>query len=154
MIEKIINKTKNAEDYGSFANLCLGTICQEVEASQGILYKVEAGKKPELKFIAGFACPAENGGADLAFELGEGLPGQVAMDGQIMKTDAIPEGYIVISGLGQASPKSLLLYPFKNEMDEVIAVLEIASFKDFNDEAIALLNNLNTFVVDSLNLWQ
>lgn len=53
---------------------------------------------------------------------------QAAANGKTLYVDDIPEGYIyVISGLGSASPKYLLIVPFKKQ-EQVIGMLEIASF--------------------------
>lgn len=66
---------------------------------------------------------------DRTFEIGEGIPGQVAKDQKILQLDNIPENYIqVVSGLGSSSPKNMLVIPIVNN-DETIALLELASFE-------------------------
>ena len=77
----------------------------------------------------------------MSFEMGEGLVGQVAQTGEVINLNEVPDGYIqVISGLGKASPSSLIIYPVKKN-EEVIAVFELASFLPFDDNKIILINN-------------
>jgi signal transduction histidine kinase/CheY-like chemotaxis protein/HAMP domain-containing protein len=77
------------------------------------------------------------------FVVGDGLLGQCAMEkSQIVQTE-VPNNYIKInSGLGEASPLNFLIVPliFKGR---VIAVIEVASFKQFNIQHQTLLNELS-----------
>ena len=55
-------------------------------------------------------------------------------DGKIMNLTDIPDGYFIIeSGLGKAAPVSLLIFPVKKGND-VLAVIELSSFRKFTDE--------------------
>ncbi len=72
--------------------------------------------------------------ASIEYEFGEGLIGQAAVEGRTLYVDDIPEGYIkIISGLGSASPKHLLIVPVKNQK-ETLGVIEIASFTDLTED--------------------
>ena len=61
------------------------------------------------------------------------MPGQVAKNKHAMNISDLPEGFIVASGLGQSSPLHLYFLPLINN-DETIAVIELASFKEFDKE--------------------
>ncbi|MBQ3657472.1 MAG: GAF domain-containing protein [Bacteroidales bacterium] len=107
---------------------------------QGVAYALRSSD--EKYFMAGsYAYYTEQ--TDRTFEIGEGIPGQVAKDKKILFMDNVPEDYIkVLSGLGNGSPKYLLEVPLVFE-DKTWAVLELASFdkKDFNyDYFLTLLN--------------
>src|SRR6478735_5081187 len=70
--------------------------------------------------------------ATTRYTFGEGLIGQAAANGQLLYLDEIPEGYIkIISGLGSASPRYLLIAPVKNQ-ETVLGILEIASFSPYS----------------------
>jgi methyl-accepting chemotaxis protein len=70
----------------------------------------------------------------ISYEFGEGLIGQAAAGGRSLYVDDVPEGYIkIVSGLGSASPKYLLIVPVKNEAN-VIGVIEIASFTPISED--------------------
>jgi len=86
------------------------------------------------------------------FELGEGLVGNCALEKQTVHLTEIPDNYIKItSGLGGANPHSLLLIPMKME-DEVLGVIEIASFNDFKDYQIDFMEQASLSIASSLNM--
>ncbi|MBR4678689.1 MAG: GAF domain-containing protein [Bacteroidales bacterium] len=107
---------------------------------QGVAYALRS--TDSKYFMAGsYAYYTEQ--TDRTFEVGEGIPGQVAKDKKILFMDNVPEDYIrVVSGLGNGSPRYLMEVPLVFE-DQTWAVLELASFdkKDFNyDYFLTLLN--------------
>lgn len=113
---------------GEFTDQVIQEIAKKLEAAQAAVY---IKKQKKLEFIAGYAFhKPDNQG--LSYSFGEGLAGQVAKAQQTVNINEIPEGYIqVISGLGQASPTSLLIVPLIHE-NNTIGVIEIASFKKFS----------------------
>jgi signal transduction histidine kinase/CheY-like chemotaxis protein/HAMP domain-containing protein len=67
------------------------------------------------------------------FTLGEGLTGQAALDKTRILIENAPPGYVTVgSGLGEASPTSLVVLPILFE-DQVLGVLELASLHRFSD---------------------
>ncbi|PLX14383.1 MAG: hypothetical protein C0597_10115 [Marinilabiliales bacterium] len=86
------------------------------------------------------------------FEMGEGLVGNCAMEKQLVHLTEIPDNYIQItSGLGGSNPHSLVLVPMKME-DEVLGIIEIASFNDFEDYQIKFLEQASLSIASSLNM--
>ncbi|HAF30715.1 MAG TPA: hypothetical protein DCG75_16860 [Bacteroidales bacterium] len=86
------------------------------------------------------------------FELGEGLVGNCALEKQTIHLTEIPDQYIQItSGLGGANPHSLLLIPMKMEQ-EVLGVIEIASFNNFEKYQIDFLEQASLSIASSLNM--
>ncbi len=86
------------------------------------------------------------------FELGEGLVGNCALEKQTIHLTEIPNNYIQItSGLGGSNPHSLLLVPMKME-DEVLGIIEIASFHDFEPHQIEFLEQASLSIASSLNM--
>ena len=73
------------------------------------------------------------------FSLGEGLIGQCAIEKRIVHLTHVPETYIQLkSGLGSASPQSVLIVPIIHN-HEVIAIMELASFEKFTSLQLSLL---------------
>lgn len=73
---------------------------------------------------------------------GEGLVGRVALEGNSLYVDKLPEEYITIhSGLGSASPNYLVIVPLKTQ-GKVRGVLEIALFKPLTSSTINKLENI------------
>jgi methyl-accepting chemotaxis protein len=123
----------------------LHTICKQLEAGQGALYLAnEANGQRKLELKQGYALSiSEN--TSIIFDFGEGLVGQCAANGETLYVDDIPEGYIkIISGLGSASPRYLLIVPVKKD-NAVSGVMEIASFTSINE-------NQRRFAVESAQL--
>ncbi len=98
-------------------------------------------KNKEVFYIANsFAFYSEN--TDKTFKIGEGITGQVAKNKKILLIDNVPPDYIeVVSGLGQGSPKHLAFIPIVDE-DTTLAVIEIAAFSDFGDNAEEIFNKI------------
>lgn len=124
----------------------LQVVCDQLAAGQGALYEAyESEGIRKIRLIAGYAL-AVGEGSEVTYDFGEGLVGQSAAEGRTLFVDEIPEGYIkIISGLGTASPRYLLIVPVKKGND-VKGVIEIASFKDISedqrtyvDEAVSVL---------------
>lgn len=112
----------------------LQAVCKSLEAGQGALYEAkEADGKRKVVLSNGYALNLGES-ASIEYEFGEGLVGQAAAEGKTLYVDDIPDGYIkIISGLGSASPRYLLIVPLKAE-NETLGVIEIASFTDFSED--------------------
>jgi putative methionine-R-sulfoxide reductase with GAF domain len=87
----------------------------------------------------------------LSYEFGEGLIGQSAAGARTLYVDDIPEGYIkIISGLGSASPKYLLIVPMKQQ-DHATGVLEIASFIPLSEDQRKFVEESAQLIADRLS---
>ncbi len=141
---EILDSVKGIKDEKERYEKILSKLCMKIEASQGILYKVVKEKnKRYIELLTSFAYTLPES-ETLKYEFGEGLAGQVAKEGKKINIDNIPEGYInILSGLGAASPNHLLIYPMKNG-EEVVAVAEIASFKEITGTDEKLISEVLT----------
>lgn len=117
-----------APDQKEALSSALKTICKQLDAGQGALYlAIEKDAKRVVELYSGYALNMGESTV-LEYEFGEGLVGQVATSHQTLYIDEVPEGYItILSGLGNASPRYLLLVPVKNN-ERLMGVMEIASF--------------------------
>ncbi|HLX50429.1 MAG TPA: HAMP domain-containing protein [Streptosporangiaceae bacterium] len=74
------------------------------------------------------------------FTLGEGLAGQAALERKRILIRDAPPGYLTVgSGLGEASPVSVVVLPITFE-GQVLAVLELASLHQFGDVHLAFFD--------------
>lgn len=130
-IESMIASEKDATILFTKA---MAAICKALEASQAAAYMARQEKgKHYIELFATYAYHLPEG-EKKTFRYGEGLAGQVAKEGKLINIDAVPEGYIqILSGLGHASPRHLIIIPLK-EADTVIGVVEIASFHPFKHQ--------------------
>ncbi|MDH5474199.1 MAG: GAF domain-containing protein [Cyclobacteriaceae bacterium] len=144
-IKVALKDTKDKKDKFS---ITLTAICKKLEIGQGAVYVPKEIKGIRfVEFYVGYAFSIAES-ETIKFEYGEGLIGQVAKEGDTLIIDEIPENYInIISGLGKASPKHLLIMPlYKGKMIE--AVIELASFTEFSKESVNLIKeSFNLLVV-------
>jgi len=65
--------------------------------------------------------------------------------------DEVPEGYIaIVSGLGVASPRYLLIVPMKKE-EEVRGVVEFANFAPVNDAQRSRVEEMVQVLAEIIN---
>jgi hypothetical protein len=128
----------------------LQAICDQLEAGQGAYYEtMEEDGIRKIRLKAGYAL-AVGEGSDVVFDFGEGLAGQAASEGRTLYVDDIPEGYIkIVSGLGTASPRYLLIVPVKNE-NNVQGIIEMASFKDFTKDQRKFVEEAAEILVEKM----
>ncbi|MFM7486731.1 MAG: GAF domain-containing protein, partial [Cytophagales bacterium] len=82
--------------------------------------------------------------------VGNGMLGQAYFEGTTLVLKEIPAEYIQItSGLGQATPRFLVIVPFKND-EKVQALLEMASFRIFEEHEILFLEKAGEFVASAI----
>ena len=127
-VKTSLDQAKNEKD---LLKAYIQAVCKQLDAGQGALYLATADKKVELK--SGYALNfSEN--TSVVFDFGEGLIGQCAANERTLYVDDVPEGYIkIISGLGAASPRFLLIVPILKEQT-LLGVIEIASFGPINED--------------------
>ncbi len=81
---------------------------------------------------------------------GEGLVGQTFLEQETTHLTEIPSSYMdITSGLGKASPTSLLLIPLKVN-EQTIGILELASFGTFAEHTIAFLEEAGEIIASSV----
>ncbi|MEM7107766.1 MAG: GAF domain-containing protein, partial [Bacteroidota bacterium] len=114
-------------------NLCdqvIGELVSYMKANQGGIFVMveDTDDQPYLELKA---CRAYERRKFLEkkVEIGQGLVGQAAIEKRTIYMTNIPEDYLnITSGLGLASPSSLLIVPLKTD-DKIMGVIEIASFE-------------------------
>lgn len=115
-------------------------ICKYTGALKGILYIYSHGKQ-KLFFGAGYGASKEEGIND-NLSPGETLAGQCMKEQKSIHLADIPEDYISISsGLGEATPKTVILLPIKNDHTSE-GVLELAFFKALAAHELEFLNKI------------
>jgi FtsZ-binding cell division protein ZapB len=112
------------------------------KANQGALFRsVKKDNEEMLELVTCYAYDKKKF-LEKTIAFGNGLIGQCAMEKTPVYLIDIPEGYIQISsGLGEAKPRSLLIVPLMADQD-LMGVLEIASFQPFKKFEIEFLEKL------------
>jgi CheY-like chemotaxis protein len=120
-------------------------------AHYGVVYIIGDDKKPNRLFKYGTYAGLGDVLTKDYFDIGEGLVGQSALDKKPIFINEVPDQYLSIqSGLGDASPISLMIYPILFE-DELLGVVEVASFEAFTALQRQLMNQLTSSLGIVLN---
>ncbi len=125
-------------------------VVQYSRSNQGGLFLLDEEDQNQSLLLA--ACYAYEKKKFLTkkIELGQGLIGQCALEGQTIYLTEIPTHYISItSGLGGANPSSLILLPLKAN-GIIMGVMEIASFRKFLPHEILFLERLTENIAASI----
>ncbi|HEX5081976.1 MAG TPA: HAMP domain-containing protein, partial [Blastocatellia bacterium] len=142
-------------DMTAVANMILSELAPLVDAQQGVFYvnQVNSDGERVMKLLGGYAYTARKNLAN-EFHAGEGLIGQCMLEKRRILLTNAPSDYIVISsGLGEATPLSIVVLPAVFE-EEVKAVIELASFSRFSETHIAFLDQLTESIGIVINTIQ
>ncbi|MBW4434112.1 MAG: response regulator [Pelatocladus maniniholoensis HA4357-MV3] len=125
------------------ARMILAELAPLVGAQQGVFYLMDfENEQPLLKLLSSYAYQ-ERKSLSNRFRFGEGLVGQCALEKQKIILTDVPSDYIRISsGLGDAKPLNIIVLPVLFE-DEVIAVMELASFQIFSEIHLIFLDQVS-----------
>jgi signal transduction histidine kinase/HAMP domain-containing protein/CheY-like chemotaxis protein len=129
-------------DLKAVSRLVMSELTPLVGAQHGAFFMAEpAGLEPQLRLIGSYAFRRGKGAAT-TYSLGEGLVGQAAVERKSILVAQAPADYIAIaSGLGEAAPVSIIVLPVLFE-DQVMAVIELASFTPYSDTHLTFLEQL------------
>ncbi len=145
--EILRNKNKNLEELSS--NIIINLV-KYLKANQGgfFIYKEENNEK-FLELIAAFAYGRKKLKSK-KIKIGEGLLGVCAIEKNIISLKEIPENYInITSGMGDAPPNHLLIIPIVID-EQIIAIIEIASFKEFEDFEIKFIEKITESIATTI----
>ncbi|MBF6331994.1 HAMP domain-containing protein [Nocardia transvalensis] len=153
-LARISGRLQGHRELSAVAQLIMNQVTPLVDAQYGTFFFMEThGDRERLRLIAGYG-RTEDG---TVFELGQSLVGQVAMTKKAIVVDRTPPEYVQIaSGLGVARPVNLIVLPIVFE-DQVLAVIELASFnrftavqRDFLEQLMETIGvNVNTIMANA-----
>ncbi|MFB3167728.1 response regulator [Neobacillus sp. 179-C4.2 HS] len=142
-IAQIATLYPEVENVQMLAEMLITKLIPMVGASYGVFYLKEVNKNDQyltrMSSYASLSTEQER----KQFRLGEGLVGQCALLKRPIHLNEVPDDYLKIgSGLGEASPKTIMILPVLFE-EQVLAVMEIASFETLTPIQIKLLEKVN-----------
>ena len=122
------------------------TIIQLVKylgANQGaiFIYNDDDKNDPHLEMIACYAYERRKH-INKKVEIGDGLVGQCFLEKETIILKEVPQNYIrITSGLGDGTPRFLIVVPMKRE-ENVMGIIEIAAFKPLEEYQIKFVEKL------------
>jgi len=130
----------------------ISNIIEYVNANQGGIYVIDENEDDEkvIKLVSCYAYSRKKF-EEKEIMIGQGLLGQTYLEGETLILKSIPKEYVSItSGMGEATPNNLLIIPLKvNETVE--ALLEVASFKEFEKHHIQFLEKLGEGIASTVS---
>ena len=138
-------------DLATVSNLIMSELAPLVNAQYGVFYVTKREEdETRLELVASYGAESSQE-LKQEFDLREGLIGQAAADRRPILLKDVPPDFIRIgSGLGHARPANVNILPALFE-DEVKAVIELASFGEFNETHQSFLDQLMESVGIVLN---
>ena len=127
-------------DFESLCEKSVAFIVKYLKAQQGGLFVLndEDESDQHISLVCCYAFDKKKF-VQKRIEIGDGILGQAFLEGQPIYLTAVPDEYVKItSGLGEANPRCITIYPMKHN-DAVVALLEIASFTPNDQYALEFL---------------
>ncbi len=149
-LAKFTNMLQGQRDLTAVGRLLLSELAPLVSAHQSVIYQMDSEETPGLRLLAAYADDGANGHAS-ALRLGEGLVGQCAVDKRRVLITDMPENAIAVSSaLFRLPPRNTMVLPVLFE-NQVKAVIELASAKEFTALQAMFLEQLTTSIGIVLN---
>ncbi|MDJ0462064.1 HAMP domain-containing protein [Streptomyces sp. H27-C3] len=156
-LARISGLMQGHRDLAVVGELVMDELTPLVSAQYGAFYLAEETLDgTELRLVGSYGRPAGSTGPQ-RFKLGESLVGQAARSRRTIAADGVPGDYVSISsGLGRTTPGSLIVLPIVVD-DQVLGVIELASFtaftavhRDFLEQLMEMVGvNVNTIVANA-----
>jgi GAF domain-containing protein len=126
-------------------------LVQYTRSNQGALYILNDEDEANrfLELISLFAYDVKKYEQNI-IKPGQGILGQTFLEKETTYLTSLPDEYIrITSGLGGATPKSILIVPLKVDKD-VYGLVELASFNEFQPHEIAFVEKLGESIASTL----
>jgi HAMP domain-containing protein/CheY-like chemotaxis protein/signal transduction histidine kinase len=150
-LAKFTRMLQGQRDLETVSKLILSELTPLVGAQHGVFYIMDGGEHDTiLKLVSSYAYRERKHLAN-RFKLGEGLVGQCALEKERILLTELPDDYIKISsGLGESTPRNAVVLPVLFE-GQVTAVIELASFRRFNEIHLTFFDQLTESIAIVLN---
>ncbi|UZR99907.1 PAS domain-containing protein [Chondrinema litorale] len=147
---EVLRKNQQELEETSYEIIC--NLVKYVKANQGGIYIVDT--EEQVLELKGCYAYDRKKFIDKKFEFGEGLIGQIYLEKETLLMSDIPDNYInITSGLGDAPPRSIVIVPLKVN-DEVLGIIELASFTNFEAYQVEFLEKLGENIASSISTIQ
>ncbi|MFP4047357.1 MAG: GAF domain-containing protein [Bacteroidales bacterium] len=143
------------DDLQKLSDNIIKNLVYYLDATQGGIFLMDEDENGDkfLNLYSAFAYDSKKF-LEKKIPLGDGLVGTCAIEEQSIYMTDIPQDYMeVTSGLGDANPDCLLIVPLKTE-EEVLGVIEIASFNKFEQYEIDFVEKVGQNIASTISAVQ
>jgi len=129
-------------DINSLSEASIKMLVKYVNVEQAGIFILQNKKDKDVLVLEASYAFDKKKNLDIEYEVGESLVGKCAKEQKLIKINNLPEGYTFIgSGLGEDTPKSLLLIPLIFEK-KLFGVIELASLHKLPNYKIDLIKDV------------
>lgn len=140
----------NQDNIEKLSEVIMSEVVRYSKCNQGSLFILQNENDEEFLKLIGCYAYDKKKYLEKRIEIGQGLVGQVYLEGETKNLRDVPEGYInITSGLGEALPKNIVMVPLKTN-SRIEGVLELASFNLFEDYEIEFLERLGEILASAI----
>ncbi|WP_141703491.1 ATP-binding protein, partial [Planobispora rosea] len=140
-LARISRLMQGHRDLMEVARLIMSELTPLVSAHYGAFYLADPTGNHDLHLIAGYGTTAATSPRK-RFVVGQGIVGQAAFEGKRILLPKVPAQYLTVdTGLSTSVPAQIVVLPVLFE-NQVLGVLELASFEEFSEVHHDFLNQL------------
>ena len=146
-----ILRSKDNNDSQDLYFSIIKELVKYLEANQGGIYLINSNDtSDEYIELVGLYAYERRKHKSQRFEIGSSLVGQAVLEKDIIYLTDIPDGYTSItSGLGESTPANLLITPLIFN-EEVVGVIEMASFKIIEKYQIEFVKKVGESIASAI----
>jgi len=148
----IAGKLQQVRTFTDMSQMFLSCIGPLVNLGHGVFYVYEAEQK-RLRLLGSYAF-RERKSIDQYFTVGQGLVGQCALEMEPIVITDPPSDYVRIgTSLGESVPRAIAVRPVMRN-DRLLAVVELATYADFDARQNALLDGLMPILAMNMEILE
>jgi len=149
-LKRILPKPNSKLNLEKLTEKILSNIAKEFDIVQGLLF-IKEKENDVFNIVGKYAYFGEE--EPKSFKTGETISGQVAKNKKAFILEEIPDDYVtILSGLGSSSPDHVIIIPIISN-DETIAIIELASFKEFKSNFIDLFEGMSDELAKTISKY-
>jgi len=141
---------KDTDNLEELSYNLISNLVKYIKANQGAFFIIEDEDEKYIQMTASYAYERRKY-ADKRVEWGDGLIGAVIQEQETIFMTDIPDTYVhITSGLGEATPKSLLIVPLKLN-EQVYGVIEIGSLYNIEKNIVEFVEKVAESVAATIS---
>jgi len=143
-------KMRGEPEISALARHIISALCEQMGSQIGALYIIDEDEGEDTYRLIGTYAFSHRKNPSNLVQAGDGIVGQAAIEKKPIILTSCPPDYIAISsGLGDASPSNIIVFPLLFE-ECVIGIVELGSFEPYGDLHLSLLEQVDESIAIAL----